>query len=464
MNEKVITLGNENIRKLVLNMSIPAIGGMLATALYTMVDRFFLSMMVDKAAGNNLTMAAMTLLNPYTLVALAFLLLLSSGATSLISIHLGENNIEKAEKVLGNCFVMIVIGSLLFGITTIIFEKPLLNLFGASENTYNLTRDYLRIVCGGLVFLGISFGMSSNIRAEGSAKTSMLVMALGAGLNVLLDPVFIGVFHLGIKGAAYATVLAQAIAAGAVIFYYTSKHSILKLRFKNFILDSRLVMPILWIGLPQFLLQLVSGGIGVLYNNLLKAQGIIAGSVSLSDDYIAVYGIINMITQIFLMSVYGINNGVQPIFGYNYGAKSFGRVKEAFRVSVIFATIILIVGAIICIAFPTLLISLFEGTEYVGSLSVYALRIQVFVWPFIAVSILSTSYFQSVGKPGISMVVSLSRQLIFLVPLLLILPCFMGLDGVWYSAPFADLLATVLSFILMKREFKGFKTKTEVKN
>lgn len=451
-------LGGQRIGKLVLQMSVPAILAMLVTALYTMTDRLFLSVMIDKVSGNTFTMSAMTVVNPFTVVAFAFLLLLSTGATALISLYLGEGKKEKAEQMLGNSLFMLIAGSLILGGAGLLFQKPLLRLLGASENTYPLASEYFSVICCGVVFLAISIGMSSNIRSEGNAKTALLTTMLGAVLNVALDPVFIGPLHLGIQGAALATILSQGIAAAVVIAYYISGKSVLRLRWKNLIPDFKLIGKSMWIGMPQFLLQMVASFIGVVYNNLLQVQGGLygqtAGMTTMGDDCIAAYGMVTMITQLFLMGVSGINNGVQPIFGYNYGAKQFKRVREAFYWAWLFATIVLVLGFAVCLIFPHGLIGLFGGNQTVAEIAEFALRMQVLSWPLAAIAIISPCYFQAIGKSVTATLLAVCRQLLVLLPILLLLPIWFGLNGIWYAAPVADVIAAVISLILVRRELR----------
>lgn len=451
-------LGKQRMGKLVLHMSVPAILAMLVTALYTMTDRLFLSIMIDKINGNTFTMSAMTVVNPFTVVAFAFLLLLSTGATALISLYLGEGKKEKAEQMLGNSLFMLVAGSLILGGSGLIFHRPLLHLLGASENTYFPARDYFSVICCGVVFLAVSIGMSSNIRSEGNAKMALLTTVLGAVLNVALDPVFIGPMRLGVKGAAFATILSQGIAAVVVILYYISGKSVLRLRWKYLIPDFKLISKSVWIGMPQFLLQIVASFIGIAYNNLLQTYGSAYGQSinvsSMGDDCIAAYGMATMVTQLFLMAVSGINNGIQPIFGYNYGAKQFKRVREAFYWAWIFATVILTLGFIICLFFSHALIGLFGGNRAVADIAAFALRMQVLSWPLTAIAIISPCYFQAIGKSVTATILALCRQLLILLPILLLFPLWFGLNGIWYSAPIADVIAAGISVILIHRELR----------
>lgn len=456
-------LGRQRVGKLVMRMSIPAILAMLVTALYTMTDRLFLSVMIDKVNGNTFTMSAMTVVNPFTVVAFAFLLLLSTGATALISLYLGEGKKEKAEQMLGNSLFMLVVGSFLLGGCGLIFQRPLLRLLGASVNTYFLARDYFSVICCGVVFLAVSIGMSSNIRSEGNAKMALLTTVLGAVMNVVLDPIFIGPLNLGVRGAALATIFSQAVAAAVVIIYYVSGRSVLRLKWCNLIPNFKLIGTSMWIGMPQFLLQIVASFIGIAYNNLLQIYGSIEGQVTnlqtLGDDCIAAYGMVTMITQLFLMGVSGINNGIQPIFGYNYGAKQFKRVREAFYWAWIFATVILVLGFVICLIFPHTLIGLFGGNQTVGEIAEFALRMQVLSWPLAAIAIISPCYFQAIGKSIVATLLALCRQLLILLPILLFFPSWFGLNGIWYAAPVADVIAAGISVFLIRRDMRQLAEK-----
>ena len=436
-------LGDAPIGKLLLQYSIPAIIGMIVNALYNIVDRMFIGNIPDIGSlaitGVGITMPIMT-------IVLAFGMLIGIGTTANISLNLGKGNRTTAEKLLGNAFTLSIIVGLAIAITGTIFANPILNLFGASENTLFYTKEYIGIILLGCTFNILSFALNSTVRADGNPKMSSITMVIGCGANIILDYLFIFVLNLGVKGAALATIISQAITFFIILYYYTAGNSNLKLKIENFKLKKHLVTMTFAIGIAPFATQIATSLVQVIANNALKTYG--------SDLAIGAMTVISSLNIIFMMPIFGINQGCQPIIGFNYGAKKYERAKEAFKYATIAACVICIIGFVSIQCFPTQIISLFNNDPELTTLAIKGIRIYLLMMPVVGINIVATSYYQSIGKAKISMFVSLLRQVILLIPFTIILPKFIGLDGVWAAGACADSLSVIITLILLKKEFK----------
>ncbi|WP_308779207.1 MATE family efflux transporter [uncultured Clostridium sp.] len=436
-------LGDAPIGKLLLQYSIPAIIGMVVNALYNIVDRMFIGNIPDIGSlaitGVGITMPIMT-------IVLAFGMLIGIGTTANISLNLGKGNRTTAEKLLGNAFTLSIIVGLAIAITGTIFANPILNLFGASENTLFYAKEYIGIILLGCTFNILSFALNSTVRADGNPTMSSITMVIGCGANIILDYLFIFVLNLGVKGAALATIISQAITFFIILYYYTSGNSNLKLKIENFKLKKHLVTMTFAIGIAPFATQIANSLVQVIANNALKTYG--------SDLAIGAMTVISSLNIIFMMPIFGINQGCQPIIGFNYGAKKYERAKEAFKYATIAACVICIIGFISIQCFPTQIISLFNNDPELTTLAIKGIRIYLLMMPVVGINIVATSYYQSIGKAKISMFVSLLRQVILLIPFTIILPKFIGLDGVWAAGACADSLSVIITLILLKKEFK----------
>lgn len=436
-------LGDAPIGKLLLQYSIPAIIGMVVNALYNIVDRMFIGNIPDIGSlaitGVGITMPIMT-------IVLAFGMLIGIGTTANISLNLGKGNRTTAEKLLGNAFTLSIIVGLAIAITGTIFANPILNLFGASENTLFYAKEYIDIILLGCTFNILSFALNSTVRADGNPKMSSITMVIGCGANIILDYLFIFVLNLGVKGAALATIISQAITFFIILYYYTAGNSNLKLKIENFKLKKHLVTMTFAIGIAPFATQIANSLVQVIANNALKTYG--------SDLAIGAMTVISSLNIIFMMPIFGINQGCQPIIGFNYGAKKYERAKEAFKYATIAACVICIIGFISIQCFPTQIISLFNNDPELTTLAIKGIRIYLLMMPVVGINIVATSYYQSIGKAKISMFVSLLRQVILLIPFTIILPKFIGLDGVWAAGTCADSLSVIITLILLKKEFK----------
>ena len=436
-------LGDAPIGKLLLQYSIPAIIGMVVNALYNIVDRMFIGNIPNIGSlaitGVGITMPIMTII-------LAFGMLIGIGATANISLNLGKGNRPTAEKLLGNAFTLSIIVGLAIAIVGTICANPILNLFGASENTLFYAKEYLNIILLGCTFNILSFSLNSTVRADGNPKMSSFTMVIGCGTNIILDYVFIFILNLGVKGAALATIISQAITFFIILYYYTAGNSNLKLKVENFKLKKHLVTMTFAIGIAPFATQIANSLVQVIANNALKTYG----------SYLAIGAmtVISSLNIIFMMPIFGINQGCQPIIGFNYGAKKYERAKEAFKYATIAACVICIIGFISIQCFPTQIISLFNNDPELTTLAIKGIRIYLLMMPVVGINIVATSYYQSIGKAKISMFVSLLRQVILLIPFTIILPKFIGLDGVWAAGACADSLSVIITLVLLKKEFK----------
>lgn len=437
-------LGQEKILPLLLSFSIPAIIGMLVQALYNVVDRIF----VGQGVGP-LGLAGLTVVFPVMLVQMAFSMLIGLGATALISIRLGEDRKEDAERIMANAVGMLLFISLGVTVLGITFLEPLVRLLGASGAVLPYARDYLSVILYGSVFQSISFGLNHMIRAQGNPKIAMATMLIGAITNIVLDPIFIFVLGWGVAGAAVATVISQVVSAVWVLAFFLRGKSQLRLDLRSVHkIQWPVVLQIISIGFAPFAMQLAASIQNLILNQSLATYG--------GDLAISAMGIVFSVNTLFMMPIFGINQGSQPIMGFNYGAKKYDRVKETFRYSLIGATILVTLGFLATRLIPVQLVSLFGSQDAeLMDLGVRAMKTIMMLFPIIGLQIVGASFFQALGKPKKSAFLSLSRQVLLLIPFLLILPRFFGLLGVFLAYPVADGGSTIVTFVLLKREFAG---------
>lgn len=435
-------LGEESVGKLLWKFSLPAIVGMLVNALYNIIDRIFVGKGVSELA-----ITAITIAFPIMNIIMAFGMLIGIGAAATVSIKLGQQNKNEAEHILGNAFVLIIISSLLVTVFGLAFLEPILRFLGASEEVLPLAKDFTTIILIGVVLQNVGFGLNNLIRSEGNPKIAMITMLMGSILNTIFNPLFIFGMHFGIKGSAAATIVSQSVCSVWVLSYFLGKKSILKLKKENMKLNMHIVNQIFSIGLSPFLMQVAASVINIVLNNDLAIFG--------GDKAIAAMGIINSVAMLILMPIFGINQGSQPIIGYNHGAKNYDRVRKTLKLAILAATSICIVGFAVVQLFPKAIINTFSNADIelinIGS---QGLRIFLAMLPIIGFQIVSSNYFQAVGKAKISIFLSLSRQVIVLLPLLLILPKFLNLTGVWMAGPSADFIASLVTGLFLLRELR----------
>lgn len=437
-----LEMRDEKIDKLLWKFSLPAIIGMLVNALYNIVDRIF----VGQGVGY-IGIAATTVAFPIMIINMATSMLIAIGATALISIRLGEQKKEEAEKIAGNATGLLILLPLLLTIVYLIFTDPILKLFGASAEVLPYARDFTHIIMLGSVSGSIAFGMNNFIRAEGNPRYAMLTQIIGAVLNVILNYTFIFKLGLGIKGSALASICSQTVSALFVLGYYFTNRSTIKIHLRNLKPQPSIVFSILVIGFAPFAMQIANSIQQTILNKTLMVYG---GDLALSA-----VGIIMSISTIIFMPIVGISQGAQPLIGFNYGAKQYDRIKETLKKSVLFSTILAGVGYVVIRIWPYQIIGLFSKDDVaLTQLTVHAMMVFFALLPLIGIQILCSSYFQAVGKPIQSTLLNLSRQVLLFIPLLLILPNFWGIEGVWRTAPIADSLAVLITSTVILFEMK----------
>jgi putative MATE family efflux protein len=436
--QKSLELGNEKITKLMWKYFVPAFVGVIMNATYNIVDRIFIGQGVGSMA-----LSGLSVVFPIMLVVMAFGMLIGMGAGVQVSINMGRKDFTRAEKVLGNgVFLMIVVG-LFVTFLGFLIKGPMLRIFGATDETIRYAQDYLNIILIGVIPQMIGFGLNNIIRAEGNARIAMLSMLLSGGVNLVLDPIFIFVFHLGVKGAAYATVIAMLALDVWVLLHFTSKRAVIRLKLSNILPDKKIIWLIVSIGMAPFFMQLGSSAVNALFMNQLIKHG--------GDLAVGALGIIASVSQLLVMSMVAINMASQPIVGFNFGARNFARVKQTVRLGIISATAIGTFGWIIVQLFPHFIVKLFNSSDPVLlEISEKGLRIFLATLPLVGFQVIAANFFQSIGKAKMATFLSLLRQLIILIPALLILPNFLGITGVWLCSPVADVTAALItgSFLL----------------
>ncbi len=435
-------LGTMSIGKLLAKLSIPAMIGMIVNALYNVVDTIYLGRGVGPLAIGGLTIAF-----PFQMIVMAIGMTIGVGAASVISRNLGSGDRDNAYHAAGTALTVAVLLGLLMSGIGVIFLDPLLRLFGASDTLLAYARAYLSVILFGIPL--ISFAMASNniVRAEGKAMAAMISMLIGTVMNIILDPVFIFVFHMGIKGAAVATVISQGLSFIYLLLFFITGQSSLKIKIRHLVPDFTLLKEIVLIGLPAFIRQAGGSVLAVILNNVLMVYG---GDLAISS-----YGVINKLLMFTLMPLFGIVQGFQPIAGYNYGARKFDRVQHSIKVSVLITTIMSTLSFLVMMLFPEFLIRLFTTDKTLIGLSVNAIRRVVLFIPLIGIQIVGAAFFQAVGKALPSLILGMTRQIIFLIPLVLVVPRFLGLNGVWLSFPGADIGSVIVTLFWLLKEMKA---------
>ena len=431
------------IGKLLLKYSIPAIIGMLVNALYNVVDRIFIGN-IPNVGSLAITGVGVTM--PISTIILAFSMLIGTGATAQISIKLGQGKKEEASNVIGNAITLGIILAMIVTIVGLTFGDSILLKFGAGEGTLPYAKAYINIILIGTIFNILGFIMSNTIRGDGNPKLSALIMVIGCVTNIILDWLFIFVFNIGIQGAAIATVISQMFTTIVGLGYYITGKSNIKFKKHNLKFNKKIVIAILSIGVAPFSMQIAASLVQVISNNALKTYG--------SDLAIGAMTTISSVSLMCLMPIFGLNQGTQPIIGYNYGANKKKRCKEAYLLSLKVATTILILAFIVIQVFPTVIIGFFNKDPELMNISIKGIRIYLLTLPIVGVSITGSNFMQSIGKAKESMLISLLRQVILLIPLILILPRFLGLDGIWIAQPVSDIVSTLVTTFILVKQFK----------
>ncbi len=438
-------LGTEKVGTLLRRYAIPAVIAMTASSLYNMVDAIFIGQGVGALAISGLAVTF-----PFMNLGAAFGTLVGVGGATLTSVLLGQKNYGMAKKVLGNVVVMSIIVSILFSVFSLIFIDPILYFFGASENTIKYARDYMTIILSGSIFSSIYFALNALLRSSGHPKKAMMATIFTVILNATLDPIFIFSFGWGIRGAAIATIISQVVSLIWIISIFSKKDALLHFEKGIFKLDKRIVKDSLSIGLAPFSMNFVSCFIVILINLQFRKYG--------GDLAIGAYGIVNRVSFVIVMVVMGLNQGMQPIAGYNYGAKQYDRVLKVLKLTMMYATVVTTIGFLMSLLIPDIVVSAFTRDKELISLASRGLRIALMVFPIVGFQMVVSNFFQSLGLAKRAIFLSLSRQLLFLLPGLVILPPLMGVSGVWYSFPISDIIATVVSATMLINFSKKIKT------
>ena len=439
-------LGELPVGKLLLEFSIPAIIAMIANALYNVVDSIFVGQGVGKLA-----LSAVTIAFPIMIMLLAFGMLIGIGSTALISLKLGQQEHDEAEKILGTAFATSVLMGVVVSVVFLAFLDPILRFLGATPDIFDYAKQFSTVILIGAVFQFLSFGMNNIVRAEGNPVISMATMLFSAGLNTILNPIFIFVLHWGVIGSALATVCTQILVSAYIIYHFTIGHSNLKLHKKYFRVRLDLLGKITSIGMSPFLLQMAASVVTFIFNSsLLKYGGLMA---------VAAMGVINRSSMMLLMPIFGINQGAQPIIGYNYGAQKYDRVKKTLKLASIAATGICVFGFTVIEVFSRQIIGLFNKDQELIAIGTHGIRIFLLMLPIIGIQIVITNYFQSVGKAPKAILLSLTRQVLFLIPLVLILPTIFQLDGIWIAGPISDFSSAMIAILFLFKEFRYLQRK-----
>lgn len=439
-----LELGTKPVGKLLAQYALPAIIAMTAASLYNIIDRVFIGQVVGPMAISGLAITF-----PFMILAAAFGAAVGVGAATTISVKLGQKDYESAENTLGNTITLNLIIGLAFGGICLLFLDPILRFFGASDATLPYARDFMQIILAGNVFSHMYFGMNAVLRAVSKPRMAMFATIFTVAMNILLDAVFILWWHWGIKGAAFATVISQVLALCCQMKLFSNKNELLHLKRGIYKLKANLVRNIISIGISPFLMNACACIIVIFINNQLVKFG--------GDIAVGAYGIANSIAMIFIMFVIGLNQGMQPIAGYNYGAQQYGRMMRVVKLSIITAICIMLTGWTLAMFAPYYCARMFTKDPELIKGSIKAIQIIMMMYPFIGCQMVITNFFQCIGKVKISIFLSLSRQLLFLLPLLVLLPNFYGINGVWASMPTSDLISVIVAISIMTVYLRRFK-------
>ncbi len=442
-------LESKSVGKLLFQLSVPAVIGMLVNALYSVVDRIF----IGRGVGS-LALSGVAVTFPITNIIMAVGMLVGIGAASVVSIKLGQKKNEEAERIVGNAFLLTLILTIFITILGLIFLDPLLKVLGASDDTLPYAKTFSTILLAGAVLQNVGFGLNPIIRSQGDAKTAMKTMLIGAILNTILNPIFIFVFKLGVAGSALATLISQAVCSIWVVYYLSTK-SIIRLKRHHMKLNFATIGEISSIGVSPFIMQVSASFVTIVINTSLKKYG--------GDLAIGAYSLISSIAMLILMPAFGVNQGAQPIIGYNFGAGNAARVKKALFYSIIVNTCITALGWILIELFPVAIIKIFNGddTELIHIAS-NGLRLYLLAIFTVGAQSACINYFQSIGKALISMLLSLLRQVIILIPLVLILPHYLALNGIWIAGATSDFFALVISAVMLMLEIRKLNASSAV--
>ncbi|WP_294632600.1 MATE family efflux transporter [uncultured Bacteroides sp.] len=437
-------LGTESIGKLLMQYAVPAIIAMTASSLYNMVDSIFIGHGVGTMAISGLALTF-----PLMNLAAAFGSLVGVGASTLISVKLGQKDYDTAQRVLGNVFVLNILLGVSFTLIVLAFLDPILYFFGGSDQTVGYARDYMQIILLGNAVTHLYLGLNAVLRSSGHPQKAMYATVTTVVINTILDPVFIYGFNWGIRGAAIATIVAQMISLTWQLKLFSNKEELLHFHRGIFRLKRKIVFDSLAIGMSPFLMNMAACFIVILINQGLKKYG--------GDLAIGAFGIVNRLVFVVVMIVMGLNQGMQPIAGYNFGARQYDRVNKVLKLTIIYATAVTTFGFLVGMLVPDWVVGIFTSDTELIALSSKGLRITVMFFPIIGFQMVTSNFFQSIGMAGKAIFLSLTRQMLILLPCLLILPHFFGAAGVWYSMPVSDVLASLIALVMLVMQFRKFK-------
>lgn len=446
MEKKHQLMGTEKITKLLVQFSLPAIIGMLVNALYNIVDRIYIGNIENVG---HIAIAGVGITFPVVIFVFGFSILIGLGAATNASLNLGKKKKEEAEKFLGVAVSFGFIVSLILMVLVLWKLEWLINILGGSDKTGIYAAQYLKILAYGFPAAVVGYVANASIRSDGNPKMAMATLLIGAITNIALDPIFIFYLKMGVKGAAWATIISQYVSGIWAIYYFTSKFSGMKLYLKNLKLDFGKIKSISSLGSAPFAIQIGASVVNYTYNSTLKIYG--------GDTAIGAMAIVQAVITFISMPIFGINQGLQPILGYNYGAKLYSRVKEALFKAIFAATVLCVIDFLAIQFLSKYFINIFTHEKELVRIASIGLRIQTFMLPIVGFQIIASIYFQAIGKPKMSFFMSLTRQIIVLIPCILIMSKLFGVEGVWFAGPTADFIATVVTFIFIKMELKHLK-------
>ena len=441
-HKNVTDLRTEKISKLLGKYYWPSFAGAVIHTLYNIVDRIFIGQGVGAEA-----LAGLSSVFPIMLIFIAFGMMVGMGASVRVSINLGKGNIARAEHVLGNALAMSIIFSVCLGLAAYFMKDSLLTLFGVSTQTKDYANEYLNIVLIGTIFNITGYSLNNVIRAVGNVKVAMYSMLISAGLNLILDPIFIFIFDMGVKGAALATVISQCFLFFWVLYHFFNKKTVIKFRLRNLRPNWEIILYIVTIGFAPFAMQIASSMVQGTSNTQLVTYG--------GDLAVGTMGVVMSVVMLILMSIFALNMASQPIISFNVGSNNYARVKETLILVLKIATAISLVGCIVVELFPRTIAQMFStNNEEFLQISERALRLVFIVFPIVGFQVVLGNYFQAIGNAWKSALISMLRQVIVLVPLLFILPNYFGLDGVWYAFPLSDLVSATAAAIFLFYEIR----------
>ncbi|SFR56180.1 MATE family efflux transporter [Anaeromicropila populeti] len=454
MNRQRTDLGSGSVRKLLLKLALPSIVAQLVNLLYNVVDRVF----IGKLPGGDIAIAGIGISMPIIMLISAFSLLIGNGGAPLVAIKMGEKNQKTAEKIVGNSLFMLILQGVVLTIIFMVLKRPLLWLFGASNATIQYAVDYLSVYLLGTLFVQLSLGMNPFITTQGFAKIGMISISIGAGINLILDPILIFGFGMGVKGAALASIIAQFCSAVWVLKFLLGKKSILRIKRKNMILSRKIILPVMGLGLAPFIMHGSESLILISLNSQLLKHG--------GDIAVGAMTIMSSLTQIIVLPLLGLAQGAQPILGFNYGAKNVARVKETFKMLFICCLSYTCIIVALLIAFPEQWVKIFNSEPHLVETAAWCIRIY-FVGIFVfGAQIACQQTLLALGKSKLSLSLVLLRKIVLLIPLIFIIPIFAQdkLAGVLWAEPITDIISTLVTVICFglfyKKQF--FENKAEI--